>query len=91
MGTATANGSDPARPAAGTKIRFGVAPQSSQTYSPPTSGPANVDAVVVGDWLVENGFTSVHETKITQILAAKKTPYLFCTQSGAFELPSQSA
>ena len=62
---------------ASTRIRFGVAPQYSQSYAPPASGPQNVDAVVVGDWLIESGFTPTHETKIQQILAAKKTPYVF--------------
>jgi hypothetical protein len=62
---------------AATNIRFGVAPQWYQTWSPPSQGPANVDVVVVGDWLIENGFTSTHQTKIQQIRAKGKLPYLF--------------
>jgi hypothetical protein len=60
-----------------TKLRFGVAPQSTQTYAPPNNGPANVDSVVIGDWLIENGFTDAHKAKLQSIIAAKKTPYFF--------------
>ncbi|MDC0679255.1 cellulose binding domain-containing protein [Sorangium atrum] len=63
--------------AAASQMRFGVAPQWSQTWSPPQSGPANVEVVAVGDWLQSGGFTSTHKTKLQQIVNAGKTPYFF--------------
>ncbi|WP_437634321.1 cellulose binding domain-containing protein [Sorangium sp. So ce854] len=63
--------------AAASQMRFGVAPQWSQTWSPPASGPANVDVVAVGDWLMSAGFTSTHATKLKQIIDKGKVPYFF--------------
>ncbi|WP_437927002.1 cellulose binding domain-containing protein [Sorangium sp. So ce291] len=63
--------------AAASQMRFGVAPQWSQSWNPPSSGPANVDTVVVGDWLLSNGFSSTHASKARTIVGAGKTPYFF--------------
>ncbi|WP_437622135.1 cellulose binding domain-containing protein [Sorangium sp. So ce1151] len=63
--------------AAASQMRFGVAPQWSQSWSPPSSGPANVDVVAVGDWLMSGGFTSTHQSKLSAIVSKGKQPYFF--------------
>ncbi|KYF74548.1 hypothetical protein BE11_20435, partial [Sorangium cellulosum] len=63
--------------AVASQMRFGVAPQWSQTWNPPSSGPANVDVVAVGDWLMSGGFTSTHQSKLSTIINKGKQPYFF--------------
>jgi hypothetical protein len=64
-------------PAQPDRVRFGVAGQWYQNYNPPEQGPSNVDAVVIGDWLLDKGFTEAHANKVQAILAKNKTPYFF--------------
>ena len=58
------------------KVLLGIGPQWHEEYDPPLRGPALVDLVMVGNWLIEAGFTPEHSRKLKNIVQRGKTPVM---------------